>query len=131
MALLFSVYCNDYVELQGMCNYINYSNWILSDRALIIFESIDVQSELSATFTVISPMRGLYLTNCSAMLLESDHYCSGVNLIEGDNAGLDSIYLDPQSCHGIEYGLFGKQCLPVTITTVGQVNTAGSNCNAN
>lgn len=67
-----------------------------------------------APFTVIAPMRGLYMTNCSVVILDMDHYCPGVHTIEGNNSGLQSAYLDPSNCQGVQYQLFGLQCAPTT-----------------
>lgn len=79
------------------------------DRAIIVFDSSS-GGQIVAPFTVIVPMRGLYLTNCSTVLSESDSYCSGVHIVEGNNTGLRSVYLDPSSCQGVLYQLFGLQC---------------------
>lgn len=83
------------------------------DRAIIVFDA-PLEGKTVAPFTVIVPIRGLYLTNCSAVLLESDNYCSGVHIVQGNNTGLQSVYLDPSSCQGIQYQLFGLQCASTT-----------------
>lgn len=97
------------------------------DSAIVVFDApSDGQS--MAPFTVIASMRGLYLTNCSVAILDSDHYCSGVHMIEGNNSGLQSVYLDPSGCQGVQYQLFGLQCaptsysVPVTTMTVTEDN---------
>ena len=83
------------------------------DRAIIVFDT-PLEGQTVAPLTVIVPIMGLYLTNCSAVLLESDSYCSGVHIVQGNNTGLQSVYLDPSGCQGIQYHLFGLQCASTT-----------------
>ena len=76
---------------------------------VIVFEPASMGNN-TAPFTVIAPMRGLYQTNCSTVISKSDGYCSGVHLVEGNNTGLQSVYLNPYSCQGVRYSQFGLQC---------------------
>lgn len=116
--------------LQLVLSYViiyNLLSFFSPGLALIIFESTGAFN-ITASFTVISPRRGLYLTNCSATLSVGDHYCPGVHLIHENNTGLQSVYSAPGSCQGIQYGLFEKQCNPMTVhvTTVSQMDATGT-----
>ena len=104
----------------------------------MVFEPVDNLSHQgwTAALTIISPSRGLYLTNCTTTVSASDHYCPGVHLISANNTGLQDIYLDPMSCQSIRYALFGKQCDLATVTadgstTLSQADEFDSNCNRN
>lgn len=83
------------------------------DRAIIVFDT-PPEGHSVVPLTVIVPMRKLYLTNCSTVLSENDSYCSGAHIVEGNNTGLRSVYLDPSNCQGVQYQLFGLQCASIT-----------------
>ena len=109
------------------------------DRVIIVFDA-PPEGQTAAPFTVIAPMRGLYLTNCSAVVLESDMFCSGMHLVHGNNTGLQSVYLDPVNCRGVQYRLFGIDCTPttelptttkVTVATVTHLEADSSSVNGN
>ena len=106
------------------------------DRAIIVFET-PPEGQTVAPLTVIVPMRELYLTNCSTVLSESNNYCSGVHIVEGNNAGLQSVYLDPSNCQSVQYQLFGLQCTSTTdlpagtapVTTITITDQVGDHSN--